>query len=99
MGNLTRADKRKLAAVAAKRARKADTVEELMLVFMIGGEYVVDYYSQRPVRRFLAKYGIRNSKLGTRCMDRAKDELSEVNYDYAAWKGKYGKSDKVVATR
>ena len=92
MTNITRNEKK---YAAKKEARKANNIAELELVFTIGALYIVNYYEKRPVRRFFAKMGIRCSAISTHYMDRAKEELSNVDYKYDVWLSQYN-TDGIV---
>lgn len=92
--NVTRKDKRKAPAIKRQRelegARKAESIQELEMVFAAGQWILVDYYVRHPITWFFARLGFRSKKRQKELLNRARIELAEVNYDYDQWQEKYG---------
>lgn len=95
MTNVSRNDIKKARAKVVVKVREARNVAELELVFTIGALYIAHHYDNRPIRRFFARLGARwgSSEIAERYMERAKRELSEVNYDFTNWKERYGSNN------
>lgn len=78
------------------KVRKANNIKELESIMTVTAMYMLDYYSKRPVLRFLARarqtLGIQSSKLALEFSHRARSELSFFDYNYEAWYQQVGKN-------
>lgn len=66
--------------------RLAETVEELELLLKLGALYVMAHYSKNIVLRILAYFGHRSGEVVTKKMERAKSELSAVDFDFGSYR-------------
>jgi hypothetical protein len=68
---------------------KAKDHHQLGLIISLAHFYVEKFYEHRKFARFLAMLGIHPFNIEDRAMDRAANELSDVDYDLELWKERY----------
>lgn len=92
LSNLSRSDRRLAktkARNAGSRGRVANSMAELELLFTVAATYKVDALERSFWLRTFERLGLDPTGLTGKCTERAKYELTVVDYDYKRWHHRY----------